>query len=101
MLVLFFVPIPKVPFRTPRLTDKLVHAALFLGFAVLYRLDHWPRRLRVILVAAAFAGAVELIQGLTPYRSAELGDFLAGTVGAVAGVLLVEAGRAGTVNAEQ
>jgi VanZ family protein len=93
MLLLFFLPIPKAPFDTPRQTDKVVHGALFLGFAVLYRLDHWPSRIRVILVSAAFAAAVELVQGMTRYRSAELADFLAGTAGAVAGMLLLEAGR--------
>ncbi len=94
MLVLFFYPIPEMPFHAPRQFDKMVHVVLFLGFAVLYRINRWPPVLQVLVVSAAFAGGVELVQGLIRYRSAEVADFVAGMVGAVVGVVLVGAAQA-------
>lgn len=88
MLVLFLVPVPRSPITTARRLDKLVHFGLFLGFAVLYRLDRRAGFIRVVLVSALFAGAVELAQELTGYRSGELMDFVAGTVGALVGAAL-------------
>ena len=93
MLVLFFFPIREAPFHAPRQFDKMVHVALFFGFAVLYRIDRWPPVIQVLVVSLAFAGGVELAQGLVRYRSAEVADFVAGAVGALAGVMLVETGR--------
>jgi VanZ family protein len=93
MLALFFFPMPRAPFRAPSQFDKMVHFALFLGFAVLYRMDRWPPIIRVLVVSAGFAGGVELVQGLLRYRSAEVLDFVAGALGALVGVLLIEATR--------
>lgn len=69
--------------------DKLVHAALFGGLSFLI---YWNFTTRRGLGAAAAASVVvaaliELAQGRIPYRSADVGDFLAGGAGVVAGII--------------
>lgn len=71
--------------------DKLVHVGLFAGVAFLMLwaeksgLDPGPAT--VIVVTAALAGLIELIQGVLPFRAMDGWDFLAGVVGAVIGAV--------------
>lgn len=71
--------------------DKLVHVGLFAGVAFLMLwaeqsgLD--PRAVTVIVVTAALAGLIELIQGALPFRAMDGWDFLAGVIGAVIGAV--------------
>ena len=96
VLVLLLAPITQES-PIPELTwlDKLVHFVLFVGLAVMGFWNHASVP-AVALFTVVLAGALELIQGPLPYRSAELLDFVAGVVGGVCGVgLAVLLGRAG------
>ncbi len=73
-------------------TDKLLHALVFGGLAVLCLraqrslLPQWSfgKHLAVALFASSFVGAMlEVCQWFTSYRSADVLDWLADTVGAV------------------
>ncbi|MGQ0703396.1 MAG: VanZ family protein [Gemmatimonadales bacterium] len=89
MLLLLLLPVPKPPSGLPGHFDKLVHFALFLGFATIYRLDRQPGIARVLLVSAGLAGGIELIQALLPYRSADWRDAVIGWAGALVGAVVV------------
>ncbi len=67
--------------------DKWIHAALFGGLAALlvWCLDTASRLPTAILIAAAAAALVELLQAPIPYRSSDVGDVIAGTTGALVG----------------
>jgi VanZ family protein len=73
-------------------TDKLLHALVFGGLAILLARAARvllpgmpvPKRLAVAVLGASFLGALlEVCQLLVSYRSAEFLDWLADTVGAV------------------
>ena len=72
------------------LNDKLVH---FVNYSVLALLSMAASRFTKpgFFYAACmipFGGALELLQKLVPGRTCELGDFIADSLGVVAGVLL-------------
>lgn len=89
MVVAFLVPVPTLPVSLPNQFDKMVHFGIFLGFALLLHLDRRPRLAITLLVSLAFAGGVELVQSLLPYRSGDWRDFAAGAAGAMLAVLLI------------
>lgn len=72
--------------------DKVVHAGAFaflmLWYAQIYAdgRDRW----RLALGLTAFGAGIEALQGLLPYRSADLWDLLADGVGVAAGALLAQ-----------
>lgn len=70
--------------------DKFAHLATYavLGgwFSLLVR--RWPALAWVFIGLTVYGGLIELLQGLTGYRSAEWGDLLANAVGLCAGSLL-------------
>jgi VanZ family protein len=85
-------PLPEVGFIA---TDKLLHAVVFGGLALLIAraarvlLPRSPigRRLSFGVFGASFLGALlEVCQMFVPYRSAEFLDWLADTVGACCAV---------------
>ena len=89
MVLVFFVPVPATPLAEATHLDKLVHFGVFLGFALLFYIDrHW-KIWWTVLVAVAFAGGIELVQSLLPYRQGDWWDFLAGAAGAGLGAVLV------------
>jgi VanZ family protein len=71
--------------------DKLVHALVIAGFALIL---HWrpgsnpglSSAAFALLAASAVAGLIELFQQPLPYRSGDLRDFVAGVAGALAAV---------------
>lgn len=78
------------------IADKLVHMGLFAGLAVLLYwnlglIGRGGRLFWSVAVSAAVAGLIEVLQEPLPYRSAEWLDFLAGTTGAAAAVLIIAA----------
>jgi len=80
--------LPVVP-----VSDKLMHALTFmllmLWFSALYPLQQaW----RVALGLLGYGVLMELLQGLSGQRSAEIGDLLADAAGIAAGWLLARAG---------
>jgi VanZ family protein len=82
MVVVFLMPVPPTPVDEFNYIDKLVHFGIFLGFALLFYLDQHRGVWRTFLIAIAFAGGVELLQGILPYRSGDWLDFAAGAAGA-------------------
>ena len=89
MLLIFLMPAPTTPLEDSRHLDKLVHFGIFLGFALLLHLDYEPRLRFTLLISAAFAAGIELLQWALPYRTADWWDFWAGSAGAGAGLALI------------
>ena len=85
--VLFLAPVPNpVPTVEGMETDKLAHAVLVGGLAVLVWWNLPAGRWRgaaSVLLAGAYAGAIELVQLVLPFRSGDAIDLLAGMLGAV------------------
>lgn len=85
---LSLIPSPPSPMRFPH-ADKLEHlaayAALMGWFCQIY---HTPgERLRLALAFTALGAAVEILQGLSGYRTAEFADLLADMAGIALGWL--------------
>ena len=101
LFIVYFVAILALlllPVREPRfhflgfMSDKWMHVAMFGGLALLLRwnLSSGLRgSIGAICATILIAGLVEVMQGFTGYRDAEWGDVLAGSVGAVLGVLVM------------
>jgi VanZ family protein len=89
MVVVFLLPVPPTPVDEFSYVDKLVHFGIFLGFALLFYLDRHQGAWKTFLIATAFAGGVELLQGILPYRSGDWLDFAAGAAGAGVGAVLL------------
>ena len=70
-------------------TDKLAHLGLIGTLAALafWSLSRTKVRFaEAILLASAYAGAVEVVQALLPYRTGDVWDFVYGVIGAVIAV---------------
>jgi glycopeptide antibiotics resistance protein len=80
--------------------DKLVHCLFYFGFTFLMALAYkgsFARALGrkaqmvVALIAMTYSGIIELLQGFfTVYRSAELGDFFANSLGVIIGLVALK-----------
>lgn len=73
-------------------SDKLLHAGAFLGLEVLvewalYARDPKSRRWIAIASAVLVGGTLELVQAGLPYRSADIWDLVADSIGALLGAL--------------
>ncbi|MFZ5897300.1 MAG: VanZ family protein [Myxococcota bacterium] len=73
-------------------SDKLLHAAAFMGLEILGEWALYPRDVRVrrwvaVLGSITVGGSLELVQAALPYRSADFWDLVADSVGAVMGAL--------------
>jgi VanZ family protein len=89
MVLVFLVPVPRMPLAESSQLDKVVHFGIFFGFALLFYIDrHW-RVWWTLLVSFAFAAGIELVQSVLPYREGDWWDFVAGAAGATIGALLV------------
>jgi VanZ family protein len=89
LVLLFLVPVPTTPLAESNHVDKLVHFAVFLGFALLFYIDHASRVGWTLLISFAFAAGIELVQLGLPYREGDWWDFVAGAAGATLGTVLV------------
>jgi len=99
-------PLPFLP-REIFLQDKLLHAveyAVLGGLLVhalrLAGLRPWVALVAAVVIASAFGATDEFHQSFVPGRSADVADWLADTLGAAVGAVLVTAalrlpGRAG------
>ena len=76
---LFLVPLTPLPDISLVGLDKVVHALLFL-WLTLTALWVWHRT-AVVYALLVFGALIELTQGLTPYRSPEMLDWLADAIG--------------------
>jgi VanZ family protein len=89
---LTLAPLPADSELIPAL-DKVIHAAMFAGLAILlnWNLTSSGRLVAIFasfVLALAAAGIVELLQEPLPYRSGDALDFIAGAAGAAFGALL-------------
>lgn len=89
MVLVFLAPVPTTPLAESNHVDKLVHFGVFLGFAMLFSVDRTPRVGWTLLTSFAFAGAIELMQWILPYRAGDWWDLVAGAAGATSGTVLV------------
>jgi len=72
--------------------DKLVHVILFGGLAFLISWNVGAQRraisaLESLGLTVVAAVVIEAVQGVLPFRDADAGDFVAGAVGALLGIL--------------
>jgi VanZ family protein len=79
-----------VPVSGTGVSDKLSHLLTYFCLAGWFSLLAANRRSLIWVFAGLFAYGIliELLQGMTSYRTAEWGDLLANGIGAGAGVLL-------------
>ena len=78
----------------PAISDKVFHASAFAGLTYLIMVTllasgcgtHWPSRLAILALVAAYGAGDEISQGLVG-RDASLADWYADLVGAVMGLL--------------
>src|SRR5688572_27168392 len=73
--------------------DKVSHVLLFAGLAMCGRWSYPRRNAMLLLGLLAYGVLIELLQGLTSYRSAELLDVVADGVGLLMGWQLMRLWR--------
>ncbi len=89
--------LPKVSrWNFPIPADKVVHFCMFAPVPALLFLSSSGRAektllkiLAVFVIGIMLAGLTEIIQGFSPYRSMELGDFIADCLGMIFSCLLL------------
>ena len=88
VIVLSLLPLPQIPAVPPQ-GDKIEHVLAYAVLTFWYsQLCADARALAWRAVAfAALGGALEIVQGMTPYRSAEWLDFVADAAGALLGFI--------------
>jgi len=86
------VPVPSRAISTDHL-DKVAHLCEYFLFAWLllraWRANGAPEHIArqwAWIAATAYGGAMELLQGLTPYRTPEAADAVMNLLGAILGV---------------
>jgi VanZ family protein len=99
LVVLFWaglVPLESLPGPDFELKDKAWHLLAFGGLSGLlaraiahFRRDALLAARDAALVGVALGGLLELLQGLTPYRSPDWADFVADSLGAALAYLLL------------
>jgi VanZ family protein len=89
IVLVFLVPVPTTPLAETRYVDKLIHFGVFLGFALLFYMDRRSSWGWMLLISFAFAGGIELVQWILPYREGDWWDFVAGAAGAGLGAVIV------------
>ncbi|WP_020558142.1 VanZ family protein [Thiofilum flexile] len=80
--VFFALSRTPLPIEGIEMGDKIVHAGAFFVFAALFHLA-WSRSfwLYVFLPLFIYGGSIELLQGMTTWRSMSWGDVVADAVG--------------------
>jgi VanZ family protein len=89
MLFAFLLPIPNVAQAEANHLDKVVHFGIFFGFSLLLWLDQHLSAGWIFLATCGFAGAVELLQRMVPYRHGDWSDFAAGAFGGLLAMIAV------------
>ena len=86
VLTLSLMPMPvdvELPENGDKLGHLLMYGSLMFWFGVLY--PAWRRRLAFALAFCALGIAIEFLQKMTPYRSFEVADMAANSVGVLIG----------------
>jgi VanZ family protein len=96
VLALSLLPVPDLPVRPPRNTDKLVHVAMYAGLTWCH-VKAYPRCSYFVLGASlvAYGALVEILQGFAA-RSPDYSDALANGVGVLIIILGLALHRART-----
>ncbi|NNE62981.1 MAG: VanZ family protein [Gammaproteobacteria bacterium] len=83
--VLSLIPVPQSPEGSDKVAHIVIYAILSGWFSVIVSRQNslW----RVFIGVAAYGALIELLQGQTGYRSLELADAVANTIGAALGVV--------------
>ena len=96
LLAVTLAPVPGSVYP-PSGFDKLVHVGLFggLAFLIMWNFGSWRRITIVEALGLTVVAAIliEVLQGMLPFRNADAWDFVAGTVGALLGIVLAGAVR--------
>lgn len=96
VLAICLLPMPPLPVDQISWSDKAEHALAFAllawWFAVARREGGW-RWLAILLIA--YGGLIELLQGLTTYRTPSIADALADALGVGLGLLIARWSPAG------
>jgi len=83
VLTLLLMPLNDNPNPGIQHLDKIVHALIFMGLAVL-ALRAWPAYWRFSFIGLlVLAALTEVLQGLTGWRTASVADFVADALGLV------------------
>ena len=79
--------------------DKIAHFAMFLPYPLItympFHKDSWSSRqiitaiCLILISGAAIGGSIELLQGLTDYRSCDIMDFRADCIGLLCGSVIL------------
>lgn len=103
IVILSLVPIPdNPPLEDVPLIDKWVHFVIYAGLVFAAWLDRWQNKstigwwafaVLICLFASLLGGFLEVAQGCTGYRSCEMLDFYADTIGALLATLIVVVGH--------
>lgn len=103
IVILSLAPIPdNPPLEDVPLIDKWVHFVIYAGLVFAAWLDRWhnkstvgwwPFAVLICLFASLLGGLLELAQGCTGYRSCELLDFYADSIGALLATFIVVVGH--------
>lgn len=88
MVLLFLVPVPGASIPDSHGLDKLIHFLAFLGFVLLAHLGRPWQLGSTCIRAVLFAAVIELLQWPLPYRDGDVSDFIAGSAGALVGLVL-------------
>ncbi len=86
ILTLSLMPMPvdaELPENGDKLGHFLMYGSLMFWFGVIY--SAWRRQLALALAFCAMGIGVEFLQDLTPYRSFEVADMAANSVGVLIG----------------
>jgi len=84
--------VPQTFFGIP--ADKAVHFAMYVPFVPLFYFSFSPKKRSPIVLVAGFLSAlafgafIELIQGMTDYRSKDILDFVADGIGTFLGLII-------------
>lgn len=90
LLIAYFSLVPPGETPAPQISDKIRHFGAYAMLAIPTAMWLAPRRIAPAVIVAMWGIAMEIAQGLAGTgREASLGDALANTAGAGAGVFLI------------
>lgn len=90
LLIAYFSLVPPGETPAPQISDKIRHFGAYAMLAIPTAMWLAPRRIAPAVIVAAWGIVMEIAQGLAGTgREASIGDALANTAGASAGVFLI------------